>query len=41
MKKMHGVRLQRLAIMHQPTDLLGGRRDFQRADQLIDCLGRR
>ena len=41
MKKMHGVRLQRLAIMHQPADLLGGRRDFQRADQLIDCLGRR
>jgi len=38
MEKMHGMRLQGLAVVHQPADLLGGRRNFLGADQLIHGL---
>ena len=41
MEEMHRVRLQGLAVVHQPTNFLGGRGDLVRPHQLIHCFGRR
>jgi hypothetical protein len=40
-KKMQRVRLQDLAIVHEPPDLVGGRGQVVNADHLVQRLGRR
>ena len=41
MKEMHGMRLQGLTVMHQPTNFFSSRGQFLHPNQLIHRLGRR
>ena len=41
MEEVQGVRLQDLAVVHQPADLLGGRRELRGADDRVERLRRR